>query len=53
LRDGIAVDLHDERAGGADPQLRIDAEFALQRSRRTGGPRLIASRIAVQDRDHP
>ena len=52
MRDGIAVDLHDERAGGTDPQIGIDAELGLQRSRRTGSPGLVASGSAVQDRHH-
>src|SRR5207244_365533 len=52
LRHRLAVDEHDERADGAHLQLGLQPELLLQRSRRTGGSRLVTSRVAVLNLDH-
>ena len=52
LRYDLAVDLDDERSRRADLQVRLDAQLLLQRSRRTGGPGLVPSGVAVFDLDH-
>ena len=52
LSHQLPVHLDLEDASRAQLQRRFDAEFFLQSGRRTGGPRLVASGVAVRDRDH-
>ncbi len=51
LHHRLAVHRHLEAAGRAVLQLRLQLELLLQRNRRTGGPRPVASSIAVGDGD--
>jgi hypothetical protein len=52
LGDGLALHLHQELPAGTGLQLGVEAKLRLQRGRRTDGPGLVASGVAIQDGDH-